>query len=466
DVLDAALDAVLRPDPDLDGALDGLRRQTAAAGVALLRWPGDAAVVVASSGELGPSPGRPVPSPGWRLGPVADGYLVWRRTGDVAEGLAVWGDVHPGRPGLIPIARLLHHFAPGSVAVDAGAEPPALRLPSEIVRGRSPAMEALYRQMSPLLASDVPVLVLGETGVGKEHLARALHGSGPRRGGPFVPVNCAAIPKELLEAEMFGIAKGVATGVDARRGKFSEARGGTLFLDEIGDMPMELQAKLLRVLQDGEIHPLGRAPESTDVRIVAATNTQLQQSIERRTFRGDLYYRLAGYVLEVPPLRGRAEDIPLLVAHFLRRFSREAGKPIRGVTVKALRRLAADPWPGNVRELEHEVRRLVFVCPPHHVIDAELLNRPGTAPAPADAGPEDAPNPAAAAPPATPEELPADGLEALLHDVEARAIREALRRTAGNQSAAARLLGISRNGLGKRIKRLGIDVARFLPENR
>src|SRR5262245_542311 len=234
--------------------------------------------------------------------------------------------------------------------------------------------------MRAIVQGDVPVLLLGETGVGKEQLAHVLHASSPRRGGPFVAVNCAAIPADLLEAEMFGIAKGVATGVCERAGKFQLARGGTLFLDEIADMPLGLQAKLLRALQGGEIQPVGGAPVRVDTSVVTATNSDLEGKIEQGQFRRDLYYRVAGFVLRVPPLRERREDIPGIVQARLGAFAHETGKSIPGITAEALRSLAAYAWPGNVRELEHEVRRLAYLCPDGQAVDGRLLSRHVRAP--------------------------------------------------------------------------------------
>jgi transcriptional regulator with PAS, ATPase and Fis domain len=305
-------------------------------------------------------------------------------------------------------------------------------------------MTALYTRMRPLGQGDIPVLVLGETGVGKEHVARILHASSPRKAGPFVAVNCAALPSELLEAEMFGIGKGVATGVSERQGKFQLAQGGTLFLDEIGDMSLELQAKLLRSLQEKEAQPVGGAPVPVDIRVIAATNCDLQQRIEAGRFRRDLYYRIAGYVLQVPPLRERREDVPVLVEAFLGVFARETGKTVRGITVKALAALVEHAWPGNVRELEHEVRRLVYLCPSGEAIDSGMLSEPLLTPAPLSTA-----------------ERPAGGasldMESHVQQVEARLIREALARAGGNRTLAARLLGISRNGLALKMERMGIE---------
>jgi DNA-binding NtrC family response regulator len=322
-------------------------------------------------------------------------------------------------------------------------EAPELVFPDGYVPGGSPAMRSFLAEMRPLAPTDVPVLLLGETGVGKEGLARILHlSSRRRRGGPFVAVNCAAIPADLLEAEMFGIGKGVATGVAERRGRFQMAEGGTLLLDEIGDMPLDLQAKLLRALQEKEVQPVGGAPVAVDVRIVAATNSDLQRRIEEGRFRRDLYFRIAGFALRVPPLRERRDDVPALIEAFLRRFAREAEKTIQGITVKALRVLVDHSWPGNVRELEHEVRRLVHLCPDGEAIDSAMLSThlsSSTAPAMEDQT-----------------DLDGRGLETRVAELERRLIRAALETAAGNRSRAARLLGISRNGLAIKMERLGL----------
>ncbi len=318
--------------------------------------------------------------------------------------------------------------------------------------------------------SDLPVLILGETGVGKEGIARILHRSSDRARGPFIAINCAAIPAELLEAELFGIGRAVATGVSERKGRFVLAAGGTLFLDEIGDMPPDLQAKLLRALQEQEVQPVGGPAESIDARVVAATNTSLAQRIEAGAFRNDLYYRLAGMVLNVPPLREHREDISALVEHFLGLYSRQADKAIRGMTLEALRRLIDRPWPGNVRELEYEVRRLVYLCPAHQAIDSSMLS-PYVEPA-GEASPGAAATPVVAGGSETSPDLPAfsatreldlTGVEQLgLAGVEKQLVVEALKRCRGNRTRAAKLLGISREALRRRIARhqLGESLAR------
>jgi two-component system, NtrC family, response regulator HupR/HoxA len=322
----------------------------------------------------------------------------------------------------------------GRVAQSEGA----FVFPEGYIQGPSPAMARLHAQMERLLQADIPALLVGETGVGKEQIAQVLHASSRRRGGPFVPVNCAAIPAELMEAEMFGIGRGVATGVTERRGKFQLAEGGTLFLDEVGEMAPALQAKLLRALQGREIQPVGGAPVAIDVRIVAATNSDLERKMGENLFRRDLYYRLAGVVLRVPPLRERREDVPALVDGLLGAFASEAGLPAPGITDEARRALAAYAWPGNVRELEHEVRRLVYQCPAGREIDVSLLSEHVLQPLP-EAGA-----------PATLE------LRSNIDHLERHLIERALVRTRGKRAAAARLLGISRNGLMIKMERLGL----------
>ncbi len=315
-----------------------------------------------------------------------------------------------------------------------------LVFPAGYVVGVSRGMTDLYREMRPLAQGSLPVLITGETGVGKEHVARTLHLSSPRRSGPFVAINCAALPAELLEAELFGIGRGVATGVEEREGRFQQAQHGVLLLDEIADMSPNLQAKLLRALQEREVHPVGgRRAVPVDVRVIASTNADPLRLVAEGRFRADLYYRIAGSVLRVPPLRERRQDIGPLVEHFVQVDAAETGKAILGVTVRALAALERHPWPGNVRELEHEVRRMVYLCPHGQAIDSTLLSRH------ADSGRDgdDAGEPV--------------DLAVRLAALEERLVREALERTGGNRTQAARLLGISRNGLAIKMERLGID---------
>ncbi|HEY8209495.1 MAG TPA: sigma-54 dependent transcriptional regulator [Myxococcaceae bacterium] len=262
--------------------------------------------------------------------------------------------------------------------------------------GRGAAMQALFQLVERVRHSEAPVLIRGESGTGKELVARALHFEGPRRAGPFVPVNCTALPPTLLESELFGHVRGSFTGASApRRGLFVEADGGTLFLDEIGDMAPELQSKLLRVLEDGEIRPVGAdAPRKVDARIVAATHQDLEAHVREGRFRADLFYRLNVVPIAVPPLRDRLEDLPLLVAHFLEQARQRTPRALlEGFTDDAMRALAVHRWPGNVRELENLVERLVVVSGSARVeraeVEAHLARSLGAAPHPlATAGKE------------------------------------------------------------------------------
>ena len=251
--------------------------------------------------------------------------------------------------------------------------------------GRSPAMQEIYRVLARLMQTDLTVMITGESGTGKELVARALHDYGKRRSGPFVAINMAAIPRDLIESELFGHEKGAFTGANSRSsGRFEQAEGGTLFLDEIGDMPMEAQTRLLRVLQQGEYTTVGgRTPIKTDVRIIAATNKDLRILIQQGLFREDLFFRLNVVPLRLPPLRERIEDVPDLIRHFFAQVERE-GLPRKQLEQAALDRLKRHRWPGNVRELENLARRLAALYPQEMisaaVIDAEL-SQPAMAPA-------------------------------------------------------------------------------------
>ncbi|HSS78337.1 MAG TPA: sigma 54-interacting transcriptional regulator [Thermoanaerobaculia bacterium] len=382
-------------------------------------------------------------SPGDRLafGPLE---LRFRRLDDAADRIAI--EITPAAPA----DRLQGPLETTTVeASSAFLQPPdrpsskpadaCLIFPEGHVPGTAPEMREIYAQIQAVARWDVSVLLAGETGAGKEPLAAAIHLSSSRADMPLVAINCAAIPAELLEAEMFGIGARVATGVGARRGRFQEAHGGTLFLDEIGEMPLELQPKLLRVLQERLVRPLGEPPVPVDVRIVAATNVDVPALVDSGRLRRDLYFRLAGLLVRVPPLRRRAEDIPLLVKGMVSRFAAEMGKPVRGVTEGALRALLDAPWPGNVRELENVLRRAVIFCPSGGAIDRPLLDRIQPPPAPPGIGSE--------------EPAPASSLN--LETLERKAIREALARANGNQVQAAKLLGISRHSLRRRLQHLG-----------
>ncbi len=461
-LLEGLLQPLLATESDLPGALALLTRELAAHGACVLEGSGPDPRVLAAAGELPDLPRdeslqaflASAAAESTRSALLGGDPLLAVATVRAADAepltLVVWGDF-PGRaesdPFLRALATLIQRFRPAAAQAAQGplqAASRALVFPEGYTAGGSPAMAALYAQMRPLVQGDLPVLVVGETGVGKEYVARIFHASSRRSRGPLVAINCAAIPAELLEAEMFGVGKGVATGVVERQGKFQLANGGTLFLDEIGDMSKELQAKLLRALQEKQIQPLGSAPVAVDIRFIAATNTDIERRMDEGRFRRDLYYRIAGSVLRVPPLRERREDIPALVEAFLRAFARDAGTGVRGVTVKALRALCDYRWPGNVRELEHEVRRLVSLCPAGEAIDSSQLS----------------PHVAAGAPVATRAESVAEevslNLAASVEKLEATLIREAMARAGGNQTHAAKLLGISRNGLALKLQRLGI----------
>ena len=344
--------------------------------------------------------------------------------------------------------------------------------------GRSPAMQDVYRILARLMLTELTVMVNGESGTGKELVARALHDFGKRKRGPFVAINMAAIPRELIESELFGHEKGAFTGANARSsGRFEQAQGGTLFLDEIGDMPMEAQTRLLRVLQQGEYTTVGgRTPLKTDVRIVAATNKDLTGLIAQGSFREDLYYRLNVVPIRLPALRERAGDVPDLVRHFLIIAEKE-GLPRKNINSEALDRLKAYSWPGNVRELENLVRRLAALCP-QETITAPIIDAEITADQPRFLPSNIVINGAESADselPATIEkhliqyfakfgsELPPDGLyDRMLEQFERPLISVTLAATRGNQIRAADLLGLNRNTLRKKIKDLDIRVIKNL----
>ena len=353
----------------------------------------------------------------------------------------------------------------GPASVAGTTDRATLTFPEEHVVGSSPQIRGMYRELETACRATFPVLILGETGVGKEHVAKILHLSSPRHKGAFVAINCAAIPADLLEAELFGIRKGVATGVSERQGRFQQAEGGTLLLDEVGDMPLPLQAKLLRVLEEEEITPVGGKPLKVDVRIVAATNADLLEHVENERFRRDLYYRLAGYVVRAPPLRERRDDIPIFVEHFLRRIADESGRNVRGITLRALRALSSHGWPGNIRELIHEMRRLVYSCHDGEAVDHPLLSEPiraglqGADGRITETGSPDVDNPDAGNPGAGNPDVDNLDLAEQTATLERRLIRAAVESSGGNRSQAARLLGISRQGLAMKMERLGMAPA-------
>jgi two-component system, NtrC family, nitrogen regulation response regulator GlnG len=336
--------------------------------------------------------------------------------------------------------------------------------------GRSPAMQEIYRVLARLTQTDLTVMIAGESGTGKELVARVLHDYGKRRQGPFVALNMAAIPRELIESELFGHEKGAFTGAQARtQGRFEQAEGGTLFLDEIGDMPLEAQTRLLRVLQEGEYTTVGgRTPIKTNVRIIAATHRDLKAQIQQGFFREDLYYRLNVVPLRIPPLRERSEDIGDLVRHFLRQAARE-GLGQKSIETAAIDRLKGHPWPGNVRELENFVRRLVALYPQEvltrHIVEQELAEALPPRAAEKSAEPKDLSEVVerylAGYFATFGKELPPPGLyDRVIREVEQPLLSAALAATRGNQIRAAELLGLNRNTLRSRIKALDIRVFR------
>jgi len=335
--------------------------------------------------------------------------------------------------------------------------------------GRSPAMQEIYRVLARLMGTDLTVMIYGESGTGKELVARALHTYGKRRSGPFVPVNMAAIPRDLIESELFGHERGAFTGATARfEGRFEQASGGTLFLDEIGDMPLEAQTRLLRVLQDGTYTTVGgRSPLEANVRIVAATHRDLRQLVRQGLFREDLFYRLNVVPLRLPPLRERVSDVPELVSHFLA-VCQEEGLPPKRLSANAMERLKAHAWPGNVRELENLVRRLTALYSQEllglDVIEGELADSPLDPPAPPPQGESlgDAIERHLSGYFAAHDgALPPPGLyDRFLRELERPLIEATLAATRGNQLRAAAVLGLNRNTLRKKIRDLDIAIAR------
>jgi DNA-binding NtrC family response regulator len=440
------------------------------------------------------------------------------------DGWAVMERVHPARPEL-PFIVLTGHGGIDTVvkAMQAGARdfvvkpasPERLQvsianalkleaLGKEITRlkkhstgqltfddliAESPAMRKVGKIGERAAQSNIPILIEGESGVGKEMIARAIQGSSDRAGRPFVTVNCGAIPENLVESILFGHEKGAFTGAtDKHAGKFQEAHGGTLFLDEIGELPLDMQVKLLRALQEGEVDPVGaKKPVKVDIRLISATNRDLIQAVQDGTFREDLYYRLNVFPVAVPPLRERREDVAPLSDHFIARFAAEEGKPIRGMDADARALLEGFAWPGNVRQLENAVFRAVVLC------DTDMLCFEDFPQIASLAGAQARPKPrlpdiqpavlGAAMPAAAPqsqaafaaapsyadepayEGLPSDitaldesGNLKKLEDMEADMIRLAIEKYEGHMSEVARRLGIGRSTLYRKVRDLGIEV--------
>ena len=353
---------------------------------------------------------------------------------------AITQGAHEVLPKPLPFGRVREIVASLAQAECVRPLPPVVTADEAFV-GSSAEMLDAFSSIARAATSDATVLVLGESGTGKEMVARILHSRSRRASGAFIAINCAAIPENLLESELFGHEKGAFTGAIGRRvGRFERANGGTLFLDEIGDMSLALQSKILRALQEREIERVGgEASVKIDVRIVAATNRDLKTAVDEGKFRADLYYRLAVVTLALPPLRERGTDLDRLVEHFVARYAREHGKPIRGIAEDVFHILRAHPWPGNVRQLRNVMERAVVMSsgdvlvPQHLPADVVQLQ---------------------ASPIHEPLE---DGPLCTLEEMERRYIRRALRETGGNLTIAAERLGIHRNTLRRKIAEYGLE---------
>jgi DNA-binding NtrC family response regulator len=452
--------------------------------------------------------------------PDLDGLGVLARMRDA--GIAVPAVVQTAHGGIDTVVTAMRAGAADFVVKPVGAERLAVSLRNAMARSalegeiartkrsragtltfrdiitRSARMRAVLRAAEKTTSSTIPVLIEGESGVGKELIARAIHGSGERRTKPFVAVNCGALPEHLIESILFGHEKGAFTGATERHeGKFVEASGGTLFLDEVGELPPAAQVKLLRAVQEGEVEPVGsKRPTRINVRIVSATNRSLIRDVQSGRFREDLFYRLHVFPIMVPPLRERSEDIPDLTRHFLARFAAEEGKRIRSISADAVRLLAGHPWPGNVRQLENAIFRAVVLAETDDLTMAEfpqIAAQVGSAMTERAALPCDAKsNPPAAAetgPQIEPGEVPMfleespqlgqfptatsgqvkrnavidlldiGGEMRPLSDIESDAIRFALSYCGGHMSEAARRLGIGRSTLYRKLDVMGLAPA-------
>ncbi len=335
------------------------------------------------------------------------------------------------------------------------------------VVGNSPAMRDVYKTIGKVAPSDVTVLIQGESGTGKELIARAIHFNSKRFGKPFIALNCAAIPKELLESELFGFEKGAFTGaVERKLGKFEQANGGTIFLDEIGDMPLDLQAKILRVLQEKEVTRTGGSQNiSVDVRILAATNQNLEELAHNKQFREDLYYRLNVVPIQLVPLRERKEDIPALVEYFLHKTCAELDVPGKTCSPETMTLLTAYSWPGNVRELENTIKRAVILSSDPLLIPADFpglrIQRAGGSAATDELSLEALVDMKLRASLTNLDKMETgDIYNLVLKQIERPLIRFVLEKTRGNQVKGADILGINRNTLRKKIQELGIEIRR------
>ncbi len=344
--------------------------------------------------------------------------------------------------------------------------------------GESPAFLECLRMIRRAAGATAPILLHGATGTGKELAARAIHYLGPRRGTPFIPVNCGAIPETLVESEFFGHEKGSFTGATGKHiGKFQEADGGTIFLDEIGELPADMQVKLLRVLQEGEVDPIGaKRPTKVDVRIISATNRNLAEEVKAGRFREDLFYRLNVFPIVAPPLRERAEDIPALIDHFIQRYNAEERRDVRGIQHEVLEVLMKQPWPGNVRQLENAIFRAVVLAENPYLAAADFpLLAQEFEEAGIDMGPpviaqdDEAPYPAAtpfSAAAAAPQAsgpisvFDREGNLRTLEEIERDLIRLAIDTYEGRMSEVARRLGMGRSTLYRKIRDHGLEVKR------
>jgi len=352
-----------------------------------------------------------------------------------AQRLRIWAaaelDLERSRPVLRIALQMIDGIQPGS------ARPTATFAVSPPAQAPSPGTATLYRTAARVAASEIPALILGESGVGKEVLARWIHQASPRAAGPFLAINCAALPRDLLEAELFGVERGAATGVNPRPGLFARADGGTLLLDEIGDMALETQAKLLRVLETKSYFRLGgQQPERVDVRILSATNRNLSDEMEHQRFRPDLFFRIAAFELLIPPLRERPEDILHFASEFFRDYTRQRGINSPGITKGALGTLLAHPWPGNVRELRNELERAVLLLEPNEPLD--LIHLSPRIQGLANSG------------------VTADlRLDNAVRRAELTAFRIALAAAGSDQGQAMQLLGLPRSTYYRKLRELG-----------
>ena len=342
---------------------------------------------------------------------------------------------------------------PASVATEA-IDPPA----GDLLVGRCPAMQEVYKAIGRVAAQDVTVLITGESGTGKELVARALYQHSRRADRPFLAINCAAIPEALLESELFGHERGAFTGADRRRiGRFEQARGGTILLDEVGDMSPMTQAKILRLIQEQRFERLGGDEViKTDVRLIAATNADLEALAESGGFRRDLFFRLNVFRIRLPALRERGDDLPLLVTHYVRLFAREMGRPAATVSLSAMAALKAYSWPGNVRELQSVLKRAILRAAAPEVGLADLPELGATAAAHHANGGFDWDSFVAGRIAADTGDLFAEATEVMEREVVVRVLRH----TGGNQLRAAKILGITRGSLRSKVRALGIEIGR------